>query len=396
MFEEIVRYFEQDRWMRLPIGPEGFTVFSKTEDDNAYAIVLIDCSETGELTKEEYHIALSEAVDSLPAAGRSEQSVLTLFFTSELAKYALFGEGTPFWIITPTGRIIVRTGQPEDFAGIRKEITNLIAPAPAPNAAAVSAVSSVPVVSIKKPMKYIPDGFWAESAYNYGTCFFTIALTIINIAIFYGAYSHGGMGDVMGQWDRWAKSWQTTIREGQVYRLFTCMFIHGSTTHLWSNMAALILIGYWLEQRISRRAFLAVYFGGGLIGSVVSLLYYGVISPERTIEKYTYFGTATYTIDQTVVLSAGASGAIMALAGATLFRMFLGRSFDAYWTAERHLLFDLLVYGSVIQNVYVAVFVEEQEGIDVSAHLGGILGGFIIMSILMVMLYRKEKQYESY
>lgn len=395
MLEEIIRFFEQDRWLPVSIGEEGFTVFSKAED-GGYAVVIVDSSVARDLTKEKYHSALSEVEEKLRAKSFREGSVLTLFFTSELAKYALLGDGTPFWIITPTGRIIVRTGQPEDFAGIRKELTNLIAPAPVPQSAAVSAMSSAPVVTIKKPKTYIPDGFWEESAYNLRTCFFTISLFLINVAIFYGAYSSGGSGGIEGQWDSWAKSWETTIRGGQVWRLFTCMFIHGNQMHLWSNMAALLLIGFWLERRISRKAFLAVYFGGGLFASVISILYYGVFVPERTVEVELLFNSYSYTIDQQVVLSAGASGAIMALAGAAFFRMFLGRSFNGYWPAERMLRLDIAVFVVVLVNIYIALFVEDQEGIDVSAHIGGIFGGFLVMSLVMALLYRKEKEYASY
>jgi membrane associated rhomboid family serine protease len=38
------------------------------------------------------------------------------------------------------------------------------------------------------------------------------------------------------------------------------------------------------------------------------------------------------------------------------------------------------------------VFVKDQGNTDVSAHLGGILGGFLIMSVVMVILYRREQK----
>jgi membrane associated rhomboid family serine protease len=100
----------------------------------------------------------------------------------------------------------------------------------------------------------------------------------------------------------------------------------------------------------------------------------------------------TVQVDQRAVIAGGASGAIMALAGATIFRMFIGRSFDGYWPAERKPYLDVLVFISVIENIFVAVFVKDQGNTDVSAHLGGILGGFLIMSVVMVILYRREQK----
>ena len=155
-------------------------------------------------------------------------------------------------------------------------------------------------------------------------------------------------------------------------------------------MEALLVIGYFLERRISRRAYVAVYFAGGLVGSIASLLYHGVFVPEKEV----WNGWFTYMVSQRGILSAGASGAIMALAGATFFRMFIGRSFDGYWSAERKPYLDMLVFISVIINIGTAFFVEEQGNVDVSCHVGGILGGFAVMSAVMVILYQREQRFE--
>ena len=390
MTEEIREFLEKMGFTVLPNGPEGCPIYTKKDQGQGFGIIVVDCEETGDLLTKDLHRAMiAWTNERLKSDGCAVTSVITFFITSELAKYALFGDGTQFWIITPAGRIIVRTGQPEDFAGIRSELSKKIAP-PAPVQSSNPVEMTSPVVHIKSTNLNMPIGFFEESAYSLMTCYFTLSLMILNILLFICPAAMDGMAGIESQWQTFASSWNTTIKGGKIWQMFTCMFIHGSFLHLSSNMLALLIIGYWLERRISRRAFLAVYFGGGLVGSLVSLLYRGVVMADSP--RIVQVGWLRYAIDQRTIMAGGASGAIMALAGATFFRMFIGRSFDGYWPAERRPYLDVLVFISVLENIFVAVFVKDQGNTDVSAHLGGIFGGFLIMSLVMVILYRREQK----
>ena len=392
MTEEIREFLEKMGFTVLPNGPEGCPIYTKKDQGQGFGIIVVDCEETGDLLTKDLHRAMiAWTTERLKSEGCAVTSVITFFITSELAKYALFGDGTQFWIITPAGRIIVRTGQPEDFAGIRSELNKKIAP-PAPVQSSNPVEMTSPVVHIKSTNLNMPIGFFEESAYSLMTCYFTLSLMILNILLFMCPVAMDGMAGIESQWQTFASTWNTTIKDGKIWQMFTCMFIHGSFLHLSSNMLALLIIGYWLERRISRRAFLAVYFGGGLVGSFVSLLYRGVINPVVTREVQLGWMRYTVQVDQRTIMAGGASGAIMALAGATFFRMFIGRSFDGYWPAERRPYLDVLVFISVLENIFVAVFVKDQGNTDVSAHLGGIFGGFLIMSLVMVILYRREQK----
>ena len=390
MTEVIREFLEKMGFTVLPNGPEGCPIYTKKDQGQGFGIIVVDCEETGDLLTKDLHRAMiAWTNERLKSDGCAVTSVITFFITSELAKYALFGDGTQFWIISPAGRIIVRTGQPEDFAGIRSELSKKIAP-PAPVQSSNPVEMTSPVVHIKSTNLNMPIGFFEESAYSLMTCYFTISLMILNILLFICPVAMDGMAGIESQWQTFASSWNTTIKGGKIWQMFTCMFIHGSFLHLSSNMLALLIIGYWLERRISRRAFLAVYFGGGLVGSLVSRLYRGVVMADSP--RIVQVGWLRYAIDQRTIMAGGASGAIMALAGATFFRMFIGRSFDGYWPAERRPYLDVLVFISVLENIFVAVFVKDQGNTDVSAHLGGIFGGFLIMSLVMVILYRREQK----
>ena len=59
--------------------------------------------------------------------------------------------------------------------------------------------------------------------------------------------------------------------ELEIWRLFTSMFLHGDSMHLFSNMIALLLFGTYVELNFSKFEFLSIYFISGLIGNMFSL-----------------------------------------------------------------------------------------------------------------------------
>ena len=95
------------------------------------------------------------------------------------------------------------------------------------------------------------------------------------------------------------------IMQGQSWRLFTAMFLHIGPIHLISNLIGLFWLGPIIEGHFGHFRFAVIYLLGGLLGSIASYAF----SPA---------------------LSAGASGAVFALLGATIvyfyrFRDNMGR-----------------------------------------------------------------------
>ena len=82
------------------------------------------------------------------------------------------------------------------------------------------------------------------------------------------------------------------VANGDWWRMFTSMFLHGSIIHLGFNMYALWIFGPAIERRFGPARYLALYFTAGLWGSAGAL----ILSPNG------------YTV--------GASGAIFGLMGA--------------------------------------------------------------------------------
>lgn len=184
------------------------------------------------------------------------------------------------------------------------------------------------------------------------------ALIGINLLVFaatfvYGLLEYGvwnGPNNLRVLFDLGMKS-NFHVYHGQSWRLFTAMFLHIGPIHLISNLIGLFWLGPIIEGHFGHVRFAAVYLLGGLLGSIASYAF----SPA---------------------LSAGASGAVFALLGATIvyfyrFRDNLGRHGQSMLQSALVILVLNLVLGFSVTNV------------DNWGHLGGLAGGVIVAAGLL-------------
>lgn len=139
------------------------------------------------------------------------------------------------------------------------------------------------------------------------------------------------------------------VKAGDWYRLFSCIFVHASIIHLVFNMYALKILGFQLESYLGKFKFLLVFLISGLVGSLFS----SVLS---------------------TAVSVGASGAIFGLLGSYLYfayhyRLVLGNTLKND------------VIPIIIINFLIGFFV---PGIDIWAHVGGLVGGLFTTMALGV------------
>lgn len=142
------------------------------------------------------------------------------------------------------------------------------------------------------------------------------------------------------------------VEKGEVYRLFTSMFLHFGIDHLVNNMLVLFVLGSRLERTAGKLRFIAVYLLGGLSGNVVSMVL------ELKQGEYS--------------VSAGASGAVFAVMGAMIYIVIRNRG----W------LEDLSVKQILIMAAFSLYFGFASEGVDNAAHIGGLFAGFLLAVIL--------------
>lgn len=139
------------------------------------------------------------------------------------------------------------------------------------------------------------------------------------------------------------------IVEGQWFRLFSCMFLHGGLVHIAANMYSLYSIGPLVEHLYGKIKYISLYIASGIVSSLFSFWF----SPYVSI---------------------GASGAIFGLLGVLFIfsmreRKRVGKSFF------------INIASTVLINLYIGLSL---PGIDNFAHLGGLLSGIMLGAILSV------------
>ncbi len=140
--------------------------------------------------------------------------------------------------------------------------------------------------------------------------------------------------------------------DGQWWRVFTAPLLHGSLEHLLSNAFALLLAGWMLEPLIGRAWFAAIFATGAVAGSIGSL----AMNPD-------------------IVVSVGASGAIMALLAAVLVCSF-------HYSAEEK--------GKRLRRISLWLLVPAlvplaASNTDYGAHTGGTVAGGILGFVLQIV-----------
>ncbi|WP_244105261.1 rhomboid family intramembrane serine protease [Burkholderia ambifaria] len=198
----------------------------------------------------------------------------------------------------------------------------------------------------------------------------TILLAVVNTVIFvlmwrqasYGSLSNALLLD-------WGANFAPYTLTGQPWRLLTSAFLHGSWVHLALNMYMLVVLGTVLERAGGTLRFGVAYLLSALGGSLLSALWHGYHEVGSTTFA---FGVALASSGIRPVVSVGASGALMGLAGAAA-AFALQRPRDS--AGDAPVAINLGALGQVIAINLGSGFLI--SGIDQAAHLGGVVVGFI-------------------
>jgi membrane associated rhomboid family serine protease len=176
----------------------------------------------------------------------------------------------------------------------------------------------------------------------------TVVLIAINVVMYLVEIAHGSGGlsqSTLTVYDL-GGLFGPSVAEGDWWRLITNGFVHVSLLHIGFNMLLLYFLGRLLEPALGTPRFVAVYFASLLAGSLGVML----LDPNT--------------------VSAGASGAIFGLAGAT-FVIARGRGMDA-------------IAGEIgFLIVFNLIFTFAASNISVGAHLGGLVGGVVCALVIV-------------
>lgn len=182
-----------------------------------------------------------------------------------------------------------------------------------------------------------------------GTPIVTALLVGVQVRIYLASLLGGGKDFLERGFTNWAPA---IIEQGQVYRLITYGLLHTSFTHLLFNLYFLAYTAYHLERAMGRANLVILYFGSVFTGGLLSMF----MAPDRP--------------------SLGASGGVFGLLAAVVIlgwkhwenlpqqaRKYFG------WALAPYLGFSILSGLSA-------------ENVDNWGHLGGLLGGAALMTVL--------------
>lgn len=191
--------------------------------------------------------------------------------------------------------------------------------------------------------------------------YFTYAIIAINVLIFILMAANGaGIFDANGYVHiKWGSNYGPLTLTGDWWRLVTNIFIHFGIIHIAMNMYCLYVVGVYLEPMLGKTKYIAAYLCTGILASLTSLWWH-----------------------KEGVNSAGASGAIFGLYG--LFLALLTTN-----------LIPKKVRNAQLQSIGIFVAYNliygMKGGVDNSAHIGGLLSGFVI-GYLYAISIKKERQ----
>lgn len=171
----------------------------------------------------------------------------------------------------------------------------------------------------------------------------TYILIAINAMVFLSMYLFGNGSTDWNTLYQMGANYKAAVCSGEYYRLLTSAFIHIGLLHFLMNNYALYVIGTQIESFLGKWKYILIYVLSAIMGNLLSLVF-------------------------SDTLSAGASGAIFGLFGALLYfgyhyRIYLG-------TVLKSQVIPLIILNLVIGF--------NLSGIDNAAHIGGLIGGYLL------------------
>ena len=193
-----------------------------------------------------------------------------------------------------------------------------------------------------------------QRPFRHSYYYVTVILVVVNVLVFFYTFyiAHGrGVGEL-------ALFPSYVLEQGAWWQVVTYMFLHGSWSHIFWNMLALLMFGIQLEQRIGSSEFLLFYFVCGIGAGVATVL----------------FNAAT---GQGMIPVIGASGAVFAVELA----------FAAFFPDARIYVFGLLpVRAPLLVLIFVVIELVSQlfslrTGVAHLTHLAGVLFAYLYLLV---------------
>lgn len=207
--------------------------------------------------------------------------------------------------------------------------------------------------------KNIKEGQEREKYMKNNKPIITYILIFINIVMFILMYMLGNGSENTNTLIDFGANYILLTKAGEYYRLITSGFLHIGVIHLLLNMYSLYIVGTQVEYFYGKVKYIIIYLFSLIMGSLFTV----ALSSVNTV-------------------SAGASGAIFGLLGSILY---FGVKYRGY-------------IGNSLVNQIVPVVVLNliigftTPGIGNAAHIGGLVGGYLISMAVGIGIDKKEQR----
>lgn len=360
MFQKIDSVLQDQGYQKIPLNVSGLYFHLFRQETNGYAVISID-ETTGTFLSREQFFHISEQIrEYLIRQDCRTNCFLYLLLTDQpQSAQRLFLEQDCYWIIQPSDRQLrVYENWNPFYQPLRTALEQLF-PLPMEMKASSSTDSYSSQASgqtTSKKRTASRNFFSKQTVFSCTTILVLVNAVIFLLTDFMELFYHSDAWLELG-----AESWQAVILQHEYYRMLTSMFLHNGFDHIFNNMIVLFFIGSYLEQRIGQKRFLIIYFCSGILAGCTSMVY--------------------NMIQNTTVISVGASGAIFGLMGGLLAVVLLKKGQWADMDIRR-LFFSILIslYGGFTS-----------QGVDNAAHIGGFVGGVLITAVLCLKERRNTK-----
>jgi rhomboid protease GluP len=201
----------------------------------------------------------------------------------------------------------------------------------------VKITSHLEQIDVAKEMEELVINY--VKRYPISSLFFVLNTILFLTTLFLGGFTKENLYE-LGSFEREA------VRNGEIYRFITSIFLHGNLLHYAVNMAALLAFANNLEEWIGKLKYFIFYITCGVLSSVPDL----------------FFATKQ---------SLGASGALYGVLGFYLYIALVKKQLLEQDTRKT-------IIHLTILNILLSFLV---PAINVFAHLGGLVSGFLLAFI---------------
>lgn len=330
----------------IPSNLPEFTIYFQVEHHFVNVVHVVEDRAGLYLLNDQFEHIKQKIHELFKNKGYEEVHILSIVLSDDIEKVKkLCLEDKFCWMLKPIEKkLMIYENQAVDFYGLKDKLEDWLQ--------APDVVQEVSAVGKKVSGKghFNLTNIWKKS-------YITITLTVINVLVFVlctftgELYKAGALNAVK------------VLLDGEYYRLLSSIFLHWDINHLFGNMLIFFFLGDIVEKELGHGKYLLVYLAAGISGGLLSM------------------GYGAFTRD--FANSVGASGAIFGVVGALFWLVIMNRGRLEYISIGRVLF--LIVY--FLYSGFTG------SNVDNSAHIGGLIAGFVFaMALYWKKAYRKEKE----